>query len=91
MFCGLAMPEGKIGFRDICTECGKDLHICKHCKFYSPGSFHDCLESVPESIFEKERMNFCDLFKPDPLRFSLKTGAEKSHLAKQNFNKLFGD
>ncbi|HKM06286.1 MAG TPA: hypothetical protein VJ869_04795 [Sphaerochaeta sp.] len=51
-----------IGTGTLCTNCGKALHSCYNCRFYSPGSYHDCLEGVEELIIEKKEANFCDFF-----------------------------
>ncbi len=48
---------------DVCPDCGKDLHSCRNCQFYSPGSHYDCYESVEELVVDKERSNFCENFK----------------------------
>lgn len=46
-----------------CPECHADLHSCKNCTFYSPGSHYDCHETIDELVKDKERANFCDNFK----------------------------
>lgn len=46
-----------------CPFCGADLHVCKACKFYSPGSHYDCKETIEDIVSDKERANFCDFFK----------------------------
>ncbi len=62
MFCGTPLPSGKIQFRDLCPSCGKELHICRHCRFYKPGAYRDCAETVPEEVSDKESRNFCEYF-----------------------------
>lgn len=52
----------KLGLRDECESCGADLHVCKNCKFYDPGSYNECRESSADVQREKERANFCDYF-----------------------------
>ena len=51
-----------IGTPTLCPNCGKPLHSCHNCRFYSPGAYHDCLEGVEEVIEEKMEANFCDSF-----------------------------
>lgn len=51
-----------IGNHTLCPNCDKPLHSCFNCRFYSPGSYHDCLERVEELIVEKKEANFCDFF-----------------------------
>lgn len=75
-----------------CPFCGADLHVCKACKFYSPGSHYDCKETVEDIVTDKERANFCDFFKADENNSS--NNADSSASAKANidaFNALFGD
>ena len=50
-------------YRDsACPECRKDLHSCRNCLFYEPGSFHDCKEACEELVADKEKSNFCEAF-----------------------------
>ena len=51
-----------VGTHTHCPSCDKPLHSCYNCRFYSPGSYHDCLEGVDELIVEKKEANFCDFF-----------------------------
>lgn len=89
-FCGSALPGGRIGFRDLCADCGRELHACVHCGFYKPGAYRDCLETVPEAVKDKDRMNFCEYFKPEPGSVKGGAGKSKSQAAKCDFDKLFG-
>lgn len=61
--CHIAVdPLLSIGTGTLCPNCGKALHSCYNCRFYSPGAYHDCLEGVEELIIEKKEANFCDFF-----------------------------
>ena len=75
-----------------CPECHTDLHVCKECKFFSPGSHYDCKETVEDPVNDKEKANFCDFFK---VSTSLtKDNSSKGFDNKANidaFNALFGD
>lgn len=51
-----------VGTHTLCPTCERPLHSCVNCRFYSPGSYHDCLEGVDELIEEKKEANFCDFF-----------------------------
>lgn len=53
-----------VGFRDECPNCRRDTHVCLNCRFYDPGAFRQCRETVPEPVVEKEKRNFCEYFKP---------------------------
>jgi predicted RNA-binding Zn-ribbon protein involved in translation (DUF1610 family) len=88
LYCGSALPQGKIHFRDLCPDCGKELHICRHCRFYKPGVYRDCTETVPEEVTDKERRNFCEYFSA---LAALPPRAEgKAKDARGDFEGLFG-
>jgi len=64
-FCKTLVREERIGFRDECTRCGGDLHICRNCRFYDQFASRQCREpAIPEGIKDKERRNLCEYFKP---------------------------
>lgn len=65
--CG-AMPAGRegVGFRDTCPRCGRDLHVCRNCRFYERGAYNDCRESQAERVLDKEKANFCEYFTFEP-------------------------
>ncbi|HOX18682.1 MAG TPA: hypothetical protein PKW82_09515 [Spirochaetales bacterium] len=91
--CGESLPrEGKVGFRETCPKCGRDLHTCLHCRFHKVGVHWDCLETVTEQVVEKDRSNLCEWFVADP-RFLLKgPGARvdgKGDAARSAFEDLF--
>jgi hypothetical protein len=52
----------RIGRRDACLQCGADLHCCRNCRFYAPGSHNDCLETQAERQVDKVAGNFCEYF-----------------------------
>ncbi|MBI5017458.1 MAG: hypothetical protein HZB55_18465 [Deltaproteobacteria bacterium] len=62
--CGAELPPGPYGRRDTCAACGADLHACLQCDFYTPGAYNDCREPQADRVVDKERSNFCDLFRP---------------------------
>lgn len=64
-YCGGPVGEDvTIGFRDTCGRCGRDLHVCRNCRFYDPGAYNACREPQAERILDKERANFCEYFVP---------------------------
>lgn len=73
-----------------CPLCKADLHVCKACKFYSPGSHYDCHESVEDPVSDKERSNFCDFFKYGTFKAGEENTSSKSDAARDAFNALFG-
>jgi hypothetical protein len=54
----------KVGFRDTCTHCSTDLHVCRNCAFYDEGAYHECREPQAEWVKNKEKSNVCEYFKP---------------------------
>lgn len=70
-----------------CPECGADLHSCKNCVFYAPGSHYDCHETVDEEVRDKEKANFCDSFK---VKRTFSAGSSSARTdAKKAFDSLF--
>lgn len=62
-FCGGGLDiKTKVGRRDTCPHCDRDLRCCKQCKFYDPNAYNECREVSAERIVDKERANFCDYF-----------------------------
>ncbi len=62
-FCRKDIELGdRIGRRETCPLCGRDLHVCLCCRFYAPGSYNDCREPQAERVVVKDRSNFCDFF-----------------------------
>ncbi|OFZ29644.1 MAG: hypothetical protein A2622_10485 [Bdellovibrionales bacterium RIFCSPHIGHO2_01_FULL_40_29] len=56
--------ESKIGFREECSHCRSDLHVCKNCEFYDPKVYNECRETAADIVRDKERSQFCDFFSP---------------------------
>ncbi len=62
--CGAEQDFSHSVYRSsTCASCGADLHSCRGCVFYEPGSHFDCHETVDELVADKERANFCEHFK----------------------------
>lgn len=82
-----------IGRSTECPVCHADLHSCRNCRFYLPGSHFDCRENVDENIVDKERANFCDAFMVQRTFSGSADGAsleeEKKAAAKNAFDALF--
>lgn len=94
--CGAEQDFSHSVYRSsTCVLCGADLHSCRGCAFYAPGSHFDCHETVDEIVTEKERANFCDHFKAG-LNSKWKNstqgqdGASAADKARDAFNSLFG-
>ncbi len=56
--------EDKVRRADTCIHCGADLRVCKNCVYYDPGAHNECRETISEYVPDKERSNFCGMFKP---------------------------
>ncbi len=54
----------RLGFRDECTRCGADLHVCRNCELYDPGAYNQCREPQAERVGDRERANRCEWFRP---------------------------
>lgn len=62
-FCRNDIELGdRIGRRETCPRCNRDLHVCLCCRFYAPGAYNDCREPQAERVVDKDRSNFCDFF-----------------------------
>ena len=55
-------PLERVGRRDACVHCGRDLHCCLNCSFYDPTHHNQCQESQAERQVDKEAGNFCEYF-----------------------------
>jgi hypothetical protein len=93
-YCGSPIEdEEPLGRSLRCSACGKDLRVCRHCRFYLPGSRGDCSESSADAPGDKERANFCDWFSLDS-RFRSNSAGEKEEQdrvvsARTAFDNLF--
>jgi len=63
--CGgeVVVIERRVGRLDACGRCGADLHCCLNCEFYERSRHNECREPISDRVKDKERANFCDLFK----------------------------
>jgi hypothetical protein len=65
--CGaeVALASGeRVGFRDTCAGCGRDLHACRNCAHHDPSAYNECREPNAERVGDRERANRCDYFVP---------------------------
>ena len=81
--CKQPVTIEKVLFRDECSRCGVDLHVCFNCLFYDEGKSNKCRETQADYVRDRERANYCDYF-----RFN-NTEAEKSQ--KQDAERLWKD
>ena len=72
-----------------CRNCGAQLHVCKLCRFYDKTQSNQCQEPIAESVNEKEKANFCELFQIKAGAYHVKdTSAVEA--SKSELDALFG-
>ncbi len=69
--------EVKMQRTDTCVHCGTDLHCCKNCEYWDPGSYNECRERISEYVPERERTNHCTFF---TFRTSERTAVDKDNV-----------
>ena|SRR5436190_17099426 len=85
--CG-AIVQANVGFESTCPKCNADLHICRMCTFFDPGSRFECRKSLTARIVNKGGRNQCDLFSVRTV-VERETSSGKPTDAKQAFANLF--
>ncbi len=90
--CGASLAELSlpISRHDECPSCTVYLHVCKMCEFYDPTVPKQCREDDAEEVIEKEKLNFCEWFKPGDVVFDAARAKQESE-AKDELGALFGD
>jgi predicted RNA-binding Zn-ribbon protein involved in translation (DUF1610 family) len=58
--CGTVLQGTPTGGQ--CPKCGFELHSCKQCTYFDPGSRFECMQPVKERIAKKDARNNCELF-----------------------------
>lgn len=89
--CGATLEKLSLPLsqRDECPQCSIHLHVCRMCVFFDASVARQCREDDAEEVHDKEKMNFCEWFKPrqdafDPAR------AEQAARAGSALEALFG-
>jgi hypothetical protein len=90
--CGesLAALTLPLSRQDECPGCGNYLHVCKMCVYFDPRVPRQCREDGAEEVRDKDRLNFCDWFKPSETAFDPDRKAEEDE-ARAALEALFGD
>ena len=83
----LSLPLSR---RDECRGCRASVHVCRMCIYYDPLAVKQCTEDDAEEVNDKEKVNFCEWFKPACGAFD-SIGAGKAAQAKSDLDALFGD
>ena len=61
--CGTAL-QTPITLVSRCPKCGVELHACRQCVSFDPGSRFQCMQPIPVRIDNKQARNACELFEP---------------------------
>ncbi len=90
--CGMSLAELSLPLsrQDECPSCSVYLHVCKMCEFHDTAVPKQCREDDAEEVFEKEKLNFCEWFKPGHDVFDAVRAKEESE-AKDALSALFGE
>jgi hypothetical protein len=73
--CGFKLGSGqRVAFRDACSDCGVDLHVCSACTHHDPVLYNGCREPNAERVADFHTGNRCEYFRPDEAA----TGAKES-------------
>ena len=72
-----------------CPKCGRMLHACRYCSFYSPEAHYGCRETVDEPVWDKEKSNFCDHFRLTDKKVGPSSQEDRSKKAKEALSNLF--
>lgn len=75
-----------VSYATSCPSCGKSLHTCKACKYYSPNEPYGCHEHIDEPVVDKDHPNFCDFYSLTDKEIDNKTSSKK---AEDIFNSFF--
>lgn len=69
--CGASLASLSLPFsrQDECPECENYLHVCKMCVNFDPRVPRQCREDGAEEVRDKDRLNFCDWYKPSDQAF----------------------
>ncbi len=80
-------PGGRIGRRDTCPGCHRDLHACVQCANWDPDA-RLCREPQAEEVRDREAANFCEWFRLGP-RGSARADADARARARAAAEALF--
>ena len=58
--CGTVLPG--MPPTGLCPKCGFELHSCKQCAYFDPGSRFECMQPVSKRIEKKDVRNDCTFY-----------------------------
>jgi hypothetical protein len=85
--CG-AIVAATIRNDSTCPKCNTDLHTCRQCTYFDPGSRFECRKPLTARIVNKGGRNTCELFAARTV-VERETSSGKPTDAKQAFANLF--
>jgi hypothetical protein len=85
--CGATVPAN-IGNESACPKCNADLHTCRQCSYFDPGSRFECRKPITARILNKGGKNSCELFAPRTV-VERETSSSGPTDARQAFKNLF--
>lgn len=88
--CGASLSALSLPFsrRDVCPDCGVELHVCRMCLHFDPAAPYECREDDAEHVKEKELANFCEWFQPSETAFDPR-GKSAADRALEELESLF--
>ena len=60
--CGTVLQGATSSGEGQCPKCAFELHSCKQCTYFDPGSRFECMQPVKERIAKKDARNECSLY-----------------------------
>lgn len=74
-----------------CAKCGFELHSCKQCMYFDPGSRFECMQPIKERLARKDAANQCEFYEIRVTREKETStpAAVKPNDARQAFENLF--
>lgn len=81
----------EVQLTDICRNCNADIHTCRNCKFFDPGSPNQCMRPVAKRMDVKNERNSCPQFSPKILleKAVSEKKEDSSDAARRAFDDLF--
>ena len=83
-----AIVQTSVGLESTCPKCNADLHICRMCTFFDPGSRFECRKPLTARVVNKGGRNTCELFAARTV-VERETSSAKPPDARQAFANLF--
>ena len=83
-----AIVQANIGLESTCPNCNADLHTCRQCTYFDPGSRFECRKPLTARILNKGGRNKCELFAARSV-VERETGSGAPTDARQAFANLF--